>query len=641
MINTNIEKSLGEINWNTLKQGRTYYPSPIAWEDEVLYFLFVDRFSNGKEFGGFNDIDGNPVQKSALRTTPLFNLQNDAWKADRETWFNAGKTWCGGHIKGIEDKLGYLKRMGITALWLNPIFEQLPQSGSYHGYGTFNFLNIDPRYGSREDLKELVEAAHDKGIRIILDIILNHAGDIFAYKGGDRYYYYQGQVWPVEGYRKDGGGYLDMASSHESEWPTSAVWPIEFQDQKIWTRKGEIRSWDAFPEYIEGDFCELKEIEHGSAIKDPAMAWDLKKRIDSFQGAPGFNYLCDIYKFWIGYADIDGYRIDTVKHMEPGAVRIFANVIHEYAQSLGKENFYLIGEVTGGRSNAFNIINYTGLDAALGINDIPDKLENLAKGKRSPGNPETLDQEGYFDLFRNSLQDDKNTHQWYAKHVVTMFDDHDQVGVDHKYRFCGDSMESYQLLRPALGLNLTSIGIPCLYYGTEQGFNGADQRKDDKNFSDVFLRECMFGGNFGSLQSTGKHFFNETHEIFAFIQRVCAIRGKKENIALRRGRQFLRQVSHTGVDFFYPQPINNELKWVVAWSRIFSEQEFVCGINTDPNKDISVWITIDSAIHEGNTALTCLYSTDAGQIGRQMPIHAKNGLAVHIKVPRAGFFILK
>jgi Glycosidases len=251
----------------------------------------------------------------------------------------------------------------------------------------------------------------------------------------------------------------------------------------------------------------LKEIEHGSAIKDPAMAWDLKKRIDSFQGAPGFNYLCDIYKFWIGYADIDGYRIDTVKHMEPGAVRIFANVIHEYAQSLGKENFYLIGEVTGGRSNAFNIINYTGLDAALGINDIPDKLENLAKGKRSPGNPETLDQEGYFDLFRNSLQDDKNTHQWYAKHVVTMFDDHDQVGVDHKYRFCGDSMESYQLLRPALGLNLTSIGIPCLYYGTEQGFNGADQRRDDKNFSDVFFAGMYVCGNFGSLQSTGKHFF--------------------------------------------------------------------------------------------------------------------------------------
>ena len=82
--------------------------------------------------------------------------------------------------------------VGITALWLNPIFEQIPQSRRYHGYGTFNFLNRDPRYGSREDLKELVEATHNKVIRIILDIILNHAGNIFAYKGRNRYYYQKG-----------------------------------------------------------------------------------------------------------------------------------------------------------------------------------------------------------------------------------------------------------------------------------------------------------------------------------------------------------------------------------------------------------------------------------------------------------------
>jgi len=641
MADTHIEKSLVDINWDELKQGMTYYPSPVAWEDEVLYFLFVDRFSNGKEYGGFGDLEGNPVRKSSSRTTPLLDLQNDAWKADRETWFNAGKNWCGGNIKALMDKLGYLKRMGVTALWLNPIFEQVPLSDSYHGYGTFNFLNTDSRYGTREDLKDLVDAAHKEGIRVILDIILNHAGDVFAYKGEHRYYYHEGKVWPVEGYRKDGGGYLDMASPHISSWPKSAVWPIEFQDKEIWARKGEIRSWDDFPEYIDGDFFSLKEIEHGSAIKDPAVAWDLKRRINAFQGGLGLKYLCDVYKFWIGYADIDGYRIDTVKHMEPGAVRIFANVIHEYAQSLGKENFYLIGEVTGGRVNAFNIVNYTGIDAALGINDIPDKLENLAKGKRSPGNPNTIVQEGYFDLFRNSLLDDKNTHQWYAKHVVTMFDDHDQVGVDYKYRFCGESIGSYHLLRPALGLNLTTIGIPCIYYGTEQGFNGADHRTDNKEFSDAFLRECMFGGNFGSLQSTGKHFFNEKHEIYVFTKNVCAIRSKKENIALRRGRQYLRPVSHTGDEFYYPQPLGGELKWVVAWSRIFADDEFVCAINTDPDKDISSWITIDSTLHQANTTIICLYSTDSGQIGKMVPIDAKNGLAVHVTVPRAGFLILK
>jgi glycosidase len=171
-------------------------------------------------------------------------------------------------------------------------------------------------------------------------------------------------------------------------------------------------------------------------------------------------YLAEVYKFWVAYADIDGFRIDTVKHMEPGAVRFFTNAIHEFAQSLGKENFYMIGEVTGGRAHAVNIVNTTGLDAALGIDEIQDKLEFLAKGNRSPGNPRTIEQEGYFDLFRNSLLDNKSTHQWYAKHIVVMFDDHDQVERTHKFRFCGDNKDSYRFLRGVLGLNFNQ-GIPA------------------------------------------------------------------------------------------------------------------------------------------------------------------------------------
>jgi glycosidase len=113
-----------------------------------------------------------------------------------------------------------------------------------------------------------------------------------------------------------------------------------------------------------------------------------------------------------------------------------------------------------------------------------------------------------FDLFRNSLLDNKHAHQWYAHHIVTMFDDHDQVGAKYKYRFCGDQADSYNYLCAALGLNLTTAGIPCIYYGTEQGFNGADKRRFEENapadFSDAFLRECMFGGSFGLLQRAAR-----------------------------------------------------------------------------------------------------------------------------------------
>lgn len=642
-----VERNLKDINWSALIGDRNYYPSPAAWEDEVLYFLFVDRFSDGKEYGGFADVAGVPVTGSTTkRTTSMFDLERDGGRAEFQVWFHAGKSWCGGNIAGIRDKLGYLQRLGVTAIWLSPVFRQVTGSNDYHGYGIQNFLDVDPHFGSRQELKEFVSAAHDAGLRVILDIILNHAGDVFAYKGNYPYYYYQGRQWPVDGFRLQSGDsgslpfYAIDPDRYPRAWPGGGVWPREFQDPVTWTREGEIRGWDTFPEYLDGDFLSLKDINHGSAPKDPMLAWDLLLRIRRFHVAPPLVWLAEVYKFWIAYADIDGFRIDTVKHMEPGAVRFFSNVIHEFAQSLGKENFYLIGEVTGGRSHAVDIVNTTGIDAALGINDIPDKLEFLAKGWRSPGDPRTEAAEGYFDLFRNSILDNKESHQWYGRHVVTMFDDHDQVGVKHKFRFCGDNPESYRFLPVVLGLNLSTAGIPCLYYGTEQGFNGVDHRTDDSSYSDVFLRECMFGGPFGSLRSTDHHFFNEDYLVYRLIRDICAVR--KAHIGLRRGRQYLRQVSKTGDDddFFYPQPLGGELRWVVAWSRIFADREYLCAVNTSPDRSLSLWLTVDHDLNPPGREMRCLLSTDPAQTGRVVHVEARNGSAVCFSVPAAGFVIL-
>ncbi len=640
-----IEKSLKEIDWNALIEGRTFHPSPGSWDDEVLYFLFVDRFSDCREYGGFRDTQGAPVNTPGDgRTTPLFDLDGDSESADRNTWFAAGKTWCGGTLAGVRDKLGYLERLGVTVIWLSPVFKQVTESDDYHGYGIQNFLDVDPHFGTREELRELVAKAHSLGIRVILDIIFNHAGDVFTYQGNHPYYYYQGRQFPVQGFRagKNDPGSLPFqtgAGGAQSAWPNGAVWPEELQAPVAWTRQGRITRWDDFPEYIDGDFCSLKDFNHGQSIKDPDSSWDLWKRIEGFSLAPPLVHLAEVYKFWIAYADIDGYRVDTVKHMEPGAMRFFANVIHEFAQGLGKERFYLIGEVTGGRKKAVEIVNTTGLDAALGINDIPDKLEYLAKGWRNPGNPDTSDQEGYFDLFRNSLTQSKPTHQWFSRHVVTMFDDHDQVGVDHKFRFCGQHNDSHKYLRGAIALNLATAGIPCLYYGTEQAFNGADHRSgdQDKDYSDAFLRECMFGGAFGSLQSKDRHFFNEDNEFYVFTREVCTLR--REHMALRRGRQYLRQVSQDGTSFHYPTMVDNELRWVVAWSRIFNNRELLCAISTDADREITVWATVDSSIYAPGDTMTCLFSTDQAQPGQQVQVDERNGSSIRITVPPAGFVV--
>ena len=191
------------------------------------------------------------------------------------------------------------------------------------------------------------------------------------------------------------------------DFPTRRSGRLNCSPPMTFTRKGKIRNWDYDPEFREGDFESLKDIAQGTGA------------VDDYQPSPAMLTLCKAFQFWIAFADIDGFRVDTVKHMDDGATRLFASSMHEFAQSLGKENFYLIGEITGGRQRAFNTLEITGLDAALGIDDVQEKIEYLLKGYRDP--------QAYFELFRNSVLVRKDSHAWFRNKVVTTFDDHDQV----------------------------------------------------------------------------------------------------------------------------------------------------------------------------------------------------------------------
>lgn len=619
-----IERELREIDWSALTS-RSYTPSPIAWEDQILYFLMVDRFSDDRE-RGYRTNNGSP---STGGTTPPFTLQ-DAGSANRAQWGAAGDQFLGGNLRGLRSKIGYLKRMGVTAIWVSPVFKQVAADNSYHGYGIQNFLDIDPHFGTRQELKDFVDEAHQNGIYVILDIIFNHSGNVFEYSA-NRYPTqnggidprWDGQPYTVKGYRNAFGianipfGRINPAT-HPAAWPNDAIWPAELQDPQTFTRLGRIDNWDYDPEFLEGDFVTLRDIDHGFHERNGSR----ERIVDSFIPTQALRSLVEIYQFWIAFADIDGYRIDTVKHMELGATRLFAAAIKEFAQSIGKENFFLLGEITGGRQRAFETMGLTGLSAALGIDDVQDKLEFVAKGSRNPTD--------YFSLFRNSELVQQESHVWFGKHVVTMIDDHDQVRKgSQKARFCAQN--GFPHLLPALALNLTTMGIPCLYYGTEQAFDGSGD-------NDRFLRECMFGGRFGSLQSTDRHFFNETHPTFVELGKIAELRRQK--IALRRGRQYLREISDTGNDgdFGLPRMIGSQIRSIIPWSRLFHNTEILLAINTD-SQSRSTWVTIDHSLHQAGDTLTCLYSTDPQQIGAKVTVQSRHGKAVFLTLPAHGFSI--
>ena len=618
------EKSLSNLALGGLVANRDFFPSPTHWEDEVVYFLMLDRFSNGKE-KGFRDNNGNLVSTG---TTPPFapgdNGNAIRTPTDAAAWRNAGTSFVGGNLAGVESKLGYLKRLGVTVLWLSPVFKQVNADNSYHGYGIQHFLDVDPHFGKRDDLRRLASTAHSMGIRIILDIVLNHSGDVFRYEQDNPSW--NGQQFRVRGFRDAAGNPtlpfapIDLGT-HPEAFPDAAIWPSEFQTADTFTREGHIDNFDFFPEFADGDFFGLKDLHHGERKLVNGV-----DQIDDYSVSPTLRQLCEVYKFWIAFADLDGFRLDTVKHVDPGAVRFFSSAIHEFTEAIGRENFYIIGEITGGREFAFDRLEVTGLDAALAISDERVKMTGLAKGEVNPTE--------YFDIFRNSLLVRKDSHVWFRDKVVTSVDDHDHVDQGgQKHRFCAGGFEKLALA--VMALNATTLGIPCIYYGTEQLFDG----EGGGNASDRYIRESMFGGKFGAFRSQDRHFFIEDGQpVYQELSKIHKLR--RERLALRRGRQFLRQISADGQNFGFPERFGaGRMRSIVAWSRIFDENELLCAINTDPDNETGAFVTIDNDLHVAGSVVTCVYSTKATEIGQTLTVEARNGKAVFLRVPPAGFAI--
>jgi glycosidase len=622
-----IEKSLRELDFAALTR-RAFTPSPAAWEDQVVYFFLLDRFSDGQERDGYRDNE-NLAHRSG--TTPLYR-PDDTEKVDYDSWVRAGAGWQGGTLKGASSKLGYLKRLGITTVWVSPVFRQVAFEPSYHGYGIQNFLDVDPHFGTREDFREFVQAAHEHGIYVILDIIAHHTGNVFAY-APDRYptrnpvdgqIYndprWDGRRYPVVGFRdREGQPALPFNSvvdgQLEAAWPDGAIWPKEFQNPDLFLRKGHIANWDYYPEYVEGDMWDLKtldlSVQQAGQFRRPSTA---------------LACLGLVYCFWIAYADVDGFRIDAAKHMTTESLRALCDVLREFAQSVGKERFLLLGEVSGGRELAWEVVEKTGLDAALGIEDVPGKLERMVTGQADPAE--------YFSVFRNWILD-RPGHRWYRNQVVTLVDDHDQVRKGSaKFRFRGDS-RFRDLAFNVIATQLTTMGIPCIYYGSEQGFDSGERPSG----SDIVLRENMFGGRFGSHATQERHFFDENSELYGALAALIALRNQL--LPLRRGRQVLHQVSEDGVAFDVPYPLRAQARSLVSWSRLFIDQEVLVALNTNPREHVTAYSTVAPTFRVEGDQFGLIFANNPKSepsAPSVLQVERRSGLmTVRLTLPPAGF----
>ena len=525
------------------------FPSPLDWRDVFIYFLMVDRFDNNE--GGLEPYD------TSVKPQDLDILQ--------------GKRFQGGKIKGITRRLDYINGLGSNAIWLSPIFKNRQETDdSYHGYGIQNFLKVDDRFGTMEDLQELVREAHKCDMYVILDIIINHTGDNWAYPEDYPYYYWKDAPVPFDfgSWRKVG----HKVNSGPVLADDDAVWPQELQDPECYKRRGQIIDWNDHSQAIDGDFFTLKEL-------------DIRR-------AEVLDTLIKIYKYWIKVTDVDGFRMDTVKHLESSSTAIFCNAIKEYAKSIGKHNFFIFGEIVGddttiqeyiGRNSRIPGTNerFPSLDAAL---DFPlyFVLEEVIKGFTDPSALRHR-----YDAFRNLYTD----HGEAGKYFVTFVDNHDQMIRPYRRFMHGNDIHKQAVL--AMTYLLTSQGIPCIYYGTEQGFDGGG---DD----DAYIRECMFGGSWGAFSTKGYHFFDSSHPIYVEISEVAKIRSYEA--ALRYGRQYFRETSVNGNDFSFP----NSRKCTLAYSRILDTTEVIIALNLDSEPRNDIVVIDESLSSEGQKMIDLL-----------------------------------
>ncbi len=605
-----------------LPRRQRYYPSPADWRDELLYFLLVDRFSDGNE-------DQRPILDRADLPAARPDLPNGRrpWRWDR--WAESGALrWQGGNLRGVRSKLPYLRDLGVTALWLSPVFKQRGHLDSFHGYGVQDFLDVDPHFGNRRDLVDLVAQAHQSGIRIILDVIFNHSGPNWLYPpetpGGEARPFYTTDRYPFGSWIGDHGQPVGAIQTSED-----GVWPAELQDPDFYTRAGAGNLGagdlgDPSAEHKRSDFETLRDFR----LSTPGVLTDLAR----------------CYKYWIALTDCDGFRIDTLKHVSFEEARNFCGTVKEFAANLGKPNFLLVGEVAGGDTNEDRYLDVLGrnLDAALDIGEMRLTLNDLAKGLASP--------KTFFEGFDpgNAVM---GSHRNLGGRHISILDDHDHV-FGPKIRFASEAASEQQVAAGA-ALQLFTLGIPCIYYGTEQGFAGPEPSErrwlpgwKGGDYADRYLREAMFGPDhprrsgreglpgspdgldldlpgFGPFGTAGHHCFDETSPVYRQLRRLAEVRGRYP--ALRAGRQYPRPVSFLGrpFDFYGPGEI-------VAWSRILDDEEVLCLFNSHGEAARGAGVLVDASLNPPGSEMTVLLNSaeDGGAQGAGVLYPAGVRLAV-------------
>ena len=445
------------------------------WRDEVIYQILVDRFANGDR--------GNDYRIQA----------------------NALARYHGGDWVGIEQNLDYLQELGVTTLWISPVVKNVETDADvdgYHGYWAQDFTELNPHFGDLIALRRLVDACHQRDMKVIVDIVANHVGQVFYYdinlngnpdvqlqgNGKDSDLIHINEYDPdfdprgIQAFTSLGeAGPAPIIFGNNPATNRMPPWPAVFQNPAVYNRKGRTLDFDIEEQLLRGDFPGgLKDVN--------TTRCDVKEAF------------VDVYARIVEQTNIDGFRIDTIKHVEYEFWRYFSQRMRQRLAEKGKLNFFMFGEAFDGRDDLVGSFTKK-------LPPEEGELECAAGGPALSG--DQLDSAFYFpqyfqavrDVFQQAQSTDRiqalweqRTETWGTEPMtggigippsdipVNFLDNHDVP----RFLYNIENLEletQRKLLHSAIVFLFTAPGVPCIYYGTEQEFRGGN---DPANREDLW-----------------------------------------------------------------------------------------------------------------------------------------------------------
>ncbi len=520
--------------------------------DQRFYFVMADRFADGDPG---NDTGGVPGDR----------LVNGFDPTDKGFYH-------GGDLAGLSRRLDYIKGLGSSAIWLTPSFQNRAVQGSgkdasagYHGYWVTDFTRVDPHFGTNAELKALISKAHKRGIKVYFDIITNHTADVIDYEQ-QRYSYVSKETAP---YRDaDGKAFDDQDYAGGTTFPaldptTSFPYTPRFRSTSDETAKTPGWLNDVTNYHNRGD---------STFAGESSTYGDFVGLDDLFTEKPQVvRGMSDIYKTWVDFG-IDGFRIDTVKHVGLPFWQRFAPAIKAEARRVGNHDFFSFGEVYDADPRFTSRYTTDGrLDATLDFG-FQSAGVGFASGKPTTGLRDLFAADDYYtDLDSNAYS------------LPTFLGNHDMGRVG---TFLSASASGDELLRRdelAHELMYLTRGQPVVYYGDEQGFTGAGGDKDARQ--DMFpSRVADYNDDdlIGTDATTAASNFDRKHPLYREIGSLAALRARYP--ALSQGAQLHRYASGKA--------------GIYAFSRVSrtERREYVVALN---NATTARTATLETLMHRG------------------------------------------